>query len=73
MQPEDSPTSTYASNEGYATLKQQWMSLITAHHPISSTEWVPLNLALCMQFAMHCGEMPEQWVKPGSVIEEHGY
>ena len=23
--------------------------------------------------AMHCGEMPEQWVKPGLVTEEHGY
>ena len=32
----------YTSKEGYETLKQQWMSLFTAHHHISSAERVPI-------------------------------
>ncbi len=32
---------SWTSNEGSETLKQQWMSLITAHHHISSAERVP--------------------------------
>ena len=34
----------YTSNDGYETFKQQWMSLHTAHHPISLAD---MGLKIC--------------------------
>ena len=56
----------YTSKEGYETLKQQWMYLIIAQHPISCAERVPKTLHFVWNLRVVLGRNDTRLIIRGS-------